>query len=68
MTKKSSKNDTRTYKVRVALTHAHYILVDAKTENEAYKMASKYVKDVDNDEFCLEQATHINTTIEVEEA
>lgn len=68
--KRKSKGE-ETYKVRVAITLAHYVLVDAKNHDDAEKKVREYVEKLDKDEGLdgwYREASHINTSVEVEEA
>lgn len=68
--KRKSKGE-ETYKVRVAITLAHYVLVDAKNHDDAEKKVREYVEKLDKDEGFdgwYREASHINTSVEVEEA
>lgn len=68
--KKRKGKDEETYKVRVAITLAHYVLVTAKNHDEAERKVCRYVNELDAKEGFdgwYSEASHINTTFEVEE-
>ena len=63
----------RCYKVRAAITYAHYLLVTASSPSEAERLAMEHCNASRNaivtEPYDWEgEATHINTTYEVEEA
>lgn len=65
------KPEEETYKVRVAVTLAHYVLVTAKNHDDAEREVAKYVKGLSEHEGLdgwWNEASHINTSFEVEEA
>lgn len=69
--KKRKPRDEETYKVRVAITLAHYVLVTAKDQDDAEREVNRYVKELDAKggfEEWYNEASHFNTTFEVEEA
>lgn len=58
-----------TFKVRCAITYAHYLYVQARTQDEAVAMAERhckegYKKDCD---YWEQEASHIHTQYEPEE-
>ena len=58
-----------TYKVRVAVTLAHYVLVTAKDHDDAERKVDEYVHELGSDlDRWMDEASHINTSFEVEEA
>lgn len=65
------KPEEETYKVRVAVTLAHYVLVTAKNHDDAERKVAKYVHELSEHEGLdgwWNEASHINTSFEVEEA
>lgn len=69
--RKDRKPEDGTYKVRVAVTLAHYVLVTAKDEIEAENLVNDYVHRLNNEEGLdgwWSEASHVNTAFEVEEA
>lgn len=69
--KKRKPKDEETYKVRVAVTLAHYVLVTAKDAIEAENLVNDYVHRLNNEEGLdgwWHEASHVNTAFEVEEA
>lgn len=64
--------EDQTYKVRVAITLAHYLFVrDAASPDDAERKAMEYIKDIEkkNGEYdWYGEASHMHTTFEVEEA
>ena len=61
----------QTYKVRAALTCAHYIFVEAKSPNEAERKVRKHIMDIEKHHGGYDwygEASHMHTSYEVEEA
>lgn len=60
-----------TYKVRAAITLAHYLFVKAASPDEAERKAEEYIRDKDRHHGEYDwygEASHMHTTYEVEEA
>lgn len=59
------------YKVRAAITLAHYLFVHANSPDEAERKADEYIRDIEMNhggyDWCGE-ASHMHTSYEVEEA
>ena len=69
--RKDRKPEEETYKVRVAITLAHYVLVTARDHDEAEQKVCEYVRELDEKEGFdgwYGEASHFNTSFEVEEA
>lgn len=68
---KRKPKDEETYKVRVAVTLAHYVLVTAKDQDEAERLVDEYVHRLSDEEGLdgwWSEVSHVNTAFEVEEA
>lgn len=67
-----ASEDEQLYKVRVAVTLAHYVLVTAESHDEAERKADDYVRKLTDSEGGFDrwwaEASHINTSFEVEES
>lgn len=64
-------NDEETYKVRAAITLAHYLFVQAESPDEAERKADEYIRDIEKNHGGYDwygEASHMHTTFEVEEA
>jgi len=59
-----------TFKVRCAITYAHYLFVQARTQDEAVEMAERHCREgyEENCDFWENEASHIHTQYEPEEA
>lgn len=59
-----------TFKVRCAITFAHYVYVQARTQDEAVEMAERHCKEGYKKDDCFweSEASHIHTQYEPEEA
>jgi len=70
--KKRKARGEETYKVRVAVTLAHYVLVTAENHDDAEEKVNKYIHELSEKDGGLDgwwsEASHINTSFEVEEA
>jgi len=68
---KHKNPDRWTYKVRAALTCAHYIFVDAASPDEAERKVRAHIKDIEKHHGGYDwfgEASHMHSTFEVEEA
>lgn len=70
---KAAKSDKgeETYKVRAAITLAHYLFVQANSPDEAERKADEYIRDIEKNHGGYDwygEASHMHTTFEVEEA
>lgn len=59
-----------TFKVRCAITYAHYLFVQARTQDEAVMIAERHCKAgyAKDENFWEGEASHIHTQYEPEEA
>lgn len=68
---KSRNPDRETYKVRAALTCAHYLFVEAGSPDEAERKVRAHIMDIEKNHGGYDwygEASHMHTTFEVEEA
>lgn len=63
--------ENRIYKVRAAITLSHYMFVTASCPDDAERKTKKFIREMDRNHGGYDwfgAASHINQTIEVEEA
>lgn len=63
--------DEQTYKVRAAITMAHYLFVQANSPDEAERKTDEYIRDIERNHGGYDwygEASHMHTSYEVEEA
>ena len=63
--------EDQTYKVRAAITLAHYLFVTAASPDEAEREVDKYIRDIEKNHGGYDwygEASHMHTSFEVEEA
>ena len=68
---KAKREDGDVYKVRVALTAAHYLFVTASCHDAAERKARAYIRDMDKNHGgydWLGESSHLHETFEVEDA
>lgn len=68
---KASGEEIETYKVRAAITLAHYLFIEASSPDDAERKADEYIRDIEKNHGGYDwygEASHMHVNYEVEEA